>query len=935
MSTDRTILEALASKTKEELRYFEAVSFKFDTNTKFRRCYLCLGKHSVIFMRMDMSGPIRAGGPDPEQAKEGELMYAHIDKAWRDTNSEMWVVLQVNQNSGWPAKVVALKSENRDLLLKHLRCGWQTDYMWRTNTVASFPLFTRAFHEQSKDHADTPIQPFKEHRWQVFRGYKFMLPHGMEEVGTVTQAANTGEYKDAETNVQVTIQVHSILTMEELILLNREYIRWVAYDYKLNLVQDEKHFYILRNSPRPKRMNLTGDTAAWWAWELIIRSESATLICLLLRRQHIPPLCDNAQDLAVIMRVPTEEWNRSELQLVLEAQLIADTMSPVFTTSIYAELVQAKLDGLRFHDEGHEWILSHLKLHTNMRREALKFVRKLLTMFSQTKFTKEFPHDFKLLLDDKSYLTNEEREWKGLDPELQDIDRAYFDALKEKGDGLVGTDEEVRIMKNEWLARVARYFAWAVDGGVLGPRFTLDIMIDEVLPSILGEAEVQTRLALEFMLHFRTKENPRSGTGPFCDWIPTWKSGAGNDDDLPTNQDANKGAKPGEGQSFEVKKQDALPRLVQDLKNMERGTMFNDRVMLRLIGGPGGGYLSKEIGRQRPEEYFKCLAHMLRSGAGINLKAYICRIFCEMKMKMEQGGGKAQMDDTACFEAVPALMSLVEEGHTYLATYATAALVNISHANDTVKMQLMQQGIPKLLVKNIQSKDDDLIHLTLQLMVNMTKEAHHRFIFANAGVLPLLYDILTSTYHQCGADNDQTIAHDTTKQKILKNVCSLVGHFCRGEEHRDHLVNTYEFTVRCMVYIAENSAYGSELLSKVFFALKQICANNADQKRIVGDHLVKPLMKYLNALREMKFLDGPPRTLSEFVARTIELLHILCTYKDNCLKIDAMMDLSWRDVFEFLVTPPANLHAVLKPHEEAIRNLGMRIKADVDQGELL
>merc|ERR1740123_441248 len=120
-------------------------------------------------------------------------------------------------------------------------------------------------------------------------------------------------------------------------------------------------------------------------------------------------------------------------------------------------------------------------------------------------------------------------------------------------------------------------------------------------------------------------------------------------------------------------------------------------------------------------------------------------------------------------------------------------------------------------------------------MVNMTKEAHHRFIFANAGVLPLLYDILTSAYHQCKSSGksdslSSSLVSSDAKQKILKNVCSLVAHFCRDEEHRDHIVYKFPYTVRCMIYIAENAALGSELMAKVFFSLKQICANSAEQK---------------------------------------------------------------------------------------------------------
>ena len=43
--------------------------------------------------------------------------------------------------------------------------------------------------------------------------------------------------------------------------------------------------------------------------------------------------------------------------------------------------------------------------------------------------------------------------------------------------GLMQAKAKLKI-QHGWLARVARYFAWAVDGGLLGARFNLDLLIE-------------------------------------------------------------------------------------------------------------------------------------------------------------------------------------------------------------------------------------------------------------------------------------------------------------------------------------------------------------------------------------------------------------------------------------------------------------------------
>ena len=91
---------------------------------------------------------------------------------------------------------------------------------------------------------------------------------------------------------------------------------------------------------------------------------------------------------------------------------------------------------------------------------------------------------------------------------------------------------------------------------------------------------------------------------------------------------------------------------------------------------------------------------------------------------------------------------LREEG-VYLQIYACATMVNLCSGNDLAKQLAMAGGIGKLAIKQVASKEDDLALYTLMLLVNLTKEAQHRYIIAKEEFLPKLYDMLTSNYQQC------------------------------------------------------------------------------------------------------------------------------------------------------------------------------------------
>merc|ERR1719198_477373 len=115
----------------------------------------------------------------------------------------------------------------------------------------------------------------------------------------------------------------------------------------------------------------------------------------------------------------------------------------------------------------------------------------------------------------------------------------------------------------------------------------------------------------------------------------------------------------------------------------------------------------------------------------------------------------------------------MKEDGLFLATYATAALVNLSQARETVKNFVMAEGIAKTCLNQLHSHDDDLVRYTLVLLVHLTKSVHHRKQLKDIGIIKVLTHILTDFYN-----------YVDRKRRILTELASVLGQMCNDEETR-------------------------------------------------------------------------------------------------------------------------------------------------------
>eukprot|EP00403_Amphidinium_massartii_P011531 CAMPEP_0178409132 /NCGR_PEP_ID=MMETSP0689_2-20121128/20305_1 /TAXON_ID=160604 /ORGANISM="Amphidinium massartii, Strain CS-259" /LENGTH=887 /DNA_ID=CAMNT_0020030265 /DNA_START=64 /DNA_END=2723 /DNA_ORIENTATION=- len=343
---------------------------------------------------------------------------------------------------------------------------------------------------------------------------------------------------------------------------------------------------------------------------------------------------------------------------------------------------------------------------------------------------------------------------------------------------------------NAWNARVSRYLAFQLDGNVFDHRFTL---VDLVTPHLLTEYGNRTVVELvHYLLHIR----PADMSQPF------------------------------QGMTLQQLSAESDPN----------SFIFNDRAMQGLIEC---GWVSKIFSKgssgrhhQRPAmtpEYAKLLSQLLLNhSASRNLKAAICRQI----IAANQGSIPVGM-------LIPALVELMERGSLFLQTYATVTLINITGGQQEAKALLMNFDAARICTSQLETKDDDLLYYTMVLLTNITKTEHHRDLVKGQGGVEVLMHLLVGYYHDI-----------TYKQRLLTELCSVIGQLCNEESIRAVMTAPGETTVDCLLHILVNAPTSSKLKSKVMFALKQVCVASTATKELVGFQGTTKIVDELRVLQK-------------------------------------------------------------------------------------
>jgi len=839
MSTDPTILRCLMKvASSDALQMFDKVTISYQDQQW--NCFLCLGKHSLYFVSKEMD----------KLCLGKKLSYLDIDKAalCTKTNRRILVQLTSNHSMDWEEDKLLIRSDFRQELIDRIAVCWQAEYMYRNFQVKRFPIGKTddlPFNTQEELHNidHLKVQPFIGYESNFsYRGYSFFLRQGFKDVtGTKTGTWHHQDgwecvYGYSSNKVRVPPECSCSISVTDPVSIlqlekdsERDDLRTVATHYRLALTEGLDQIYVLVNGAYMKRMNRTSDVASWEGWEMLIRSKDSCFVCILLRRMFIPPLCDLAQDIAVLIRCPASSGMNYDTHEVLmdECRYIADSIAPMCevsaTNQLHQKLIQARLDALQFNEDGYLWLKGHVGLepiHTNL---ALKFIKSLAQILDDE--AQNFDED----LLKHPLLDNENVEiFENPMAATNELMSDYQDYLGE------AQSQESTLRRSAWNQRISRYLAYCVDGGVLGERFTLTNIV-----SAVGKCTMENDKALknvvEYFLHARTSSESGRGGGA----------------------------------------RTPLMQLLQE-PDLFSSCDFNERVMRVLLMD---NYIQNEWRKRQTGppsvHYERLLAALLQNTkVGVGLQTLICRQILEqvnINSSSDLVGQQIQV-------LVPALVAVMESKNVNLVSCATAALVNLSCNYMDTKTLLMQQGAMKSMLQSLKRKDDDLTLYTLYLLVNMSKTPQHRSVIVSNGGVALLVDILSSSYQ------------NLRKRKILTELCSVMGQLCNDADTRSLLSDEYP-TVPCMLWIFDAAEPNTKLKSKLLFLLRQLCGHinrlgsagqasgslvQEQNKMKIGQHVIWTVLEELAMAR---------RDYEEVAMNAVLLLTVLSTVQTNAKEI--------------------------------------------------
>jgi len=353
----------------------------------------------------------------------------------------------------------------------------------------------------------------------------------------------------------------------------------------------------------------------------------------------------------------------------------------------------------------------------------------------------------------------------------------------------------------------------------MGERFTFSMLVQS-----FGRASYETELILDDVLEFLLFVRPRDD----------WKKGYTDAGRVSLNQLLLEADRFGE-------------------------YAFNESIMYQLLSE---GYVANVVKKRSAsgdgETYESLLANLVvKDHVGVGLRTMILRQILDSLGGIKSREAEAAFEKTAPV-MVPALVQVLEGSNQLLMSYATAALVNLTSGRESMKMLLVERRVLTNCVRQLKIKHEELTLYTLYLLVNLTKTPHHRHIAVKEGLVPVLVDVLTSSYQ------------NLRKQKILAEVASVIGQLCNDAETRQLISGSFP-VLPCLLWVNDGAQPNTKLKTKLLFALRQLCVVGVNKIK-VGTHAI-PLL--LDELRLVNF------NHDECATNLILLLLSLATINSN------------------------------------------------------
>ena len=557
------ILDALKVKLKAPVRYYcQVVHIGIEDNEPFDTpIIMCLGEHSMFLLDKEM------------QQLQGEIFYAHMTRIVEPTEGSassdiMRIEINDDRPRGIPAKITLISSE-RLTLLKHLKCYWETDYMWRLASIQNLRVdqeaidlkkFKLKFKLKNNSNKEK-YQYCSNNSLKVEqKGYGYFHSNMLKKLRLI------GEFEQSDASgVQhyLRIKIQDPKQLEDLKGDLRSKTEIIAEEQ----LRPGENYFFKKNCPYMKKMNFAVDIATWRGWEIELKTETRYIAVIVLRRKFIPPFLDCGQDF-VFITTGGEDSRKINCEP-------ADTIFTKANSNKYYESILAqRCNALIMDEESANFYQQNLNLKPAFITYAYQYIYSII----------------QLILDhQKQNLVFVNTELKKI-PNVEKFGEhpeKVIDAFMAESSA---PDKSLGHIK--WCQKVCRYLAFALDGGLYYSKLTLEEVLKSVMGGSLKDIAHLSMLkrCIKQMLHVRKI---------------TEDSNAQNEDLYPPIAD--------------MLKEYANKRLETKTWN------FNERVMISLVET---GYLQRELDISGDVMVYPNLLVFLLQCPwhSIELKSVICRV---------------------------------------------------------------------------------------------------------------------------------------------------------------------------------------------------------------------------------------------------------------------------------------------------------------------
>lgn len=773
----RALLEALKAKLGAPIRYFcQVTHVGIEKSEPFSvPIILCLGEHSMFLLDQTM------------QELLGEVFYAHIlriveqNKSSSGTEDVLRIEINDDRPKGIPAKVTVISSE-KELLLKHLRCYWETDYMWRLSKIGVLrvdqeKIDLKKYKAKVKDMSSKEKYAYCSNSSQKDeqKGYCYFYPSFLEKSQLIGEfkGKEIVKEKDEEKMVDYFLRVKIEDTKqlefirEDLRSKTETIAESLAESLVENMEEEKKEskdgYCFLKNAPYMKKMNIVVDLASWRGWEVLLKMKSLYISVIVLRRKFIPPLMDSGQDF-IFFAYGGENARK----------ISSEPADSIFTKGIsneyYTLILTQRCDALIMDEETANFYQLHLGIKPKSLKYAYRFIQSILKIINQESPKQEYTE-----------LLNEIKKI----PEVDGNEKiSPVKVIKEFMRLSKSTDKNSQ-GHMKWREKVCRYLAYALDGGLFYSRFTLEEVINSVMGGSLREIDNLSTLkkCIKQLLHVR-KINEKSEK---------------SSEDL----------------------YDPITNLLKDCFNKKgdsRKWSFNEKVMICLVES---GYLQRELDISGDVNvYPNLLIYLLQSSwTSLELKGVICRVTVGIEEASELSVLK------------PLINHYIEifSGKNYsLASQAAISLINLTYSNRENKQTLYKQRFN--IIKRLNTKDQKLLAYTLMLITNLATEPSRRKTIATE-IREAVTNIITG----------KVIDKAYLSGEVLGKAFTALIAIAKDYATLDYLLGNESFRLECKDHISKYD----ELIPKIVWIFELMSDKSNQFRKQFGPLYIPLILKKL------------------------------------------------------------------------------------------